>query len=216
MGGSGSTRWDGIGTRHSIGECLNLDLREIGRYLRRMPVQFNWRWSWTNGKEASISIRLLDRTQVFLICSVQRDGRAWMPIKERIALTWTSCSYGGERPWFRCPGCERRVRVIYAPPGNTMFRCRSCHNLAHTSQQQSEENRLLARVRAIQRRLGGDSAQLLPWQVPPPPKGMHARTYTRLVDELIACEQRRSALLAIGFNRLMKRSDRVLSRFRDE
>ncbi len=209
MGGSGSTRWDGIGTRHSIGECLNLDLREIGRYLRRMPVQFNWRWSWTNGREASIGIRLLDRTQIILTYSVQHDESTWIPVEERIALAWTPCTYGGERPWFRCPECGRRVRAMYAPPGNTIFRCRCCHNLAYTSQQQSEEDRLLSRIRAIQRRLAGSPAHLLPWHLPPPPEGMHARTYARLADELFALEQRRGVLLSISLNRLMKRSDRA-------
>lgn len=45
-------------------------------------------------------------------------------LEDRVALAWTPCYFGGARPWFLCPGCSRRVAVLYAFP---RFRCRLCH-----------------------------------------------------------------------------------------
>lgn len=28
-------------------------------------------------------------------------------------LTWSDCHFGGKRPWFVCPRCERRVGTVY-------------------------------------------------------------------------------------------------------
>src|ERR1700722_14048018 len=35
--------------------------------------------------------------------------------QERVCLTYTTCNYGGRRPWFICPmpECNRRVAVLY-------------------------------------------------------------------------------------------------------
>lgn len=94
-------------------------------------------------------------------------------------------------------------------------------SLAHTplpvarpTRQPPTDDRLLARIRDSQWRLGGDPAHLSPWHAPEKPKGMHTRTYWRLVDEMDDCERRRIGALAAGFNRLMARSDRLLSRSR--
>ena len=32
----------------------------------------------------------------------------------------------------RCPNCERPQRKLYAPPGDDLFLCRRCHNLAYS------------------------------------------------------------------------------------
>lgn len=43
----------------------------------------------------------------------------------------------GVRWWFACPlqGCGRRTRMLYLPPGESFFGCRSCHNLTYLQTQ---------------------------------------------------------------------------------
>ncbi len=131
-----------------------------------------------------------------------------MPVDQVVPLVWTACQYGGERPWYRCPACDRRVSALYLPPDADRFACRHCHDLAYPSQRMSENDRLLERSRAIQRRLGGDPARLLPWHVPPPPKGMHLRTDARLADALDTNERHRIAAVSAGTERMMERWER--------
>jgi hypothetical protein len=37
----------------------------------------------------------------------------WIDVEQMIALHWTPCRFGGERPWFVCPGlcCGHSVRL---------------------------------------------------------------------------------------------------------
>ena len=50
-------------------------------------------------------------------------------------LSRSSCHYGGERPWFLCPHCGRRVAILY---GGAVFACRTCYGLAYEVQREDE------------------------------------------------------------------------------
>ena len=52
-----------------------------------------------------------------------------------IHLVRTPAINQGERLWFSCPVCHKRVGQLYLPPGRTMFLCRHCHNLTYESRQ---------------------------------------------------------------------------------
>jgi hypothetical protein len=60
-----------------------------------------------------------------------------------INLTKTKCNFGGERVWFLCPACSKRVGTIYRRPLAELFLCRHCLNLTydlrryHRSRQES-------------------------------------------------------------------------------
>jgi hypothetical protein len=54
---------------------------------------------------------------------------------EHIELEKTSCNFGGQRYWMKCPGCGKRVRKLYSPPHKTYFRCRTCYDLIYQSQE---------------------------------------------------------------------------------
>ncbi|HEV2127703.1 MAG TPA: hypothetical protein VGR22_03695 [Thermomicrobiales bacterium] len=60
-----------------------------------------------------------------------RGDAEWTPRTLRVWLEWTPCHFGGERVWFRCPGCLSRRAVHFSVGG--VFRCRACHDLAYTS-----------------------------------------------------------------------------------
>src|SRR6202020_686012 len=57
---------------------------------------------------------------------------------QRVPITWTSCAFGGRRPWFRCEAsrngryCGRRVAILYS--GGGIFACRPCQRLSYECQ----------------------------------------------------------------------------------
>lgn len=117
-----------------------------------------------------------------LIYSHRPYGEEWENIREPINITWTACNFGGERPWFMCPGvvngvvCGRRVAVFYGPGG--YFLCRHCYDLNYQSQREDSAHRSLRRAQEIRRRLGGSANMRRPF--PARPKGIHYKTYFRL------------------------------------
>lgn len=101
-----------------------------------------------------------------------------------VALSWSDCHYGGQRPWFLCSGragnpCDRRVGKLYVIGGSLL--CRHCGGLVYESQYHGAHGDALAKLdtaRAIVQRLGGSGDLSAPF--PPCPKGMHFKTYHRL------------------------------------
>jgi hypothetical protein len=207
MGGYGSTRWANTPTRHCIGECLALDLARIGRSIRSGRGITTWAWTQRDG-EPSIRVNI-GECEILLTYTVRRGGGAAMDVRDAVALERTPCTRGGDRVWFRCPGCGRRVRALYLAPGRDHFCCRHCHGLAYASQQVAPDERHLIAMRKIRRRLGDDPRQSSAWVPPPKPKGMHWRTYERLRRALTEHEREREAILLEQMKRLLARSDRA-------
>jgi hypothetical protein len=98
-----------------------------------------------------------------------------------VPLTRTGCNFGGERPWFVCPGagCGRRVAGLYGP--GRYFLCRRCYDLVYESQRENGMYRALHKAQAIRKRLGGSANMTEPF--PQRPKGTHHDTYMRLFWE---------------------------------
>jgi len=123
---------------------------------------------------------------------VLRDevGRPW-----HLALVWTPCSFGGMRAWARCPGCGRRVGVLYLLHGT--WSCRVCHDLAYASTRLPDVARLVRRARAWRTRFGlrADVIEPLTWRDKPP--RMWDRTFARILARAEELERpMRMAVLA--------------------
>ncbi len=114
-----------------------------------------------------------------------KSGGEWEDVKEPVPLEWTPCNFGGERPWFVCPGvvngvaCSRRVAILYGP--GKYFLCRHCYDLCYESQCEDKGHRALRRAQKIRQQLGG-SANMME-SFPERPKGMHYDTYMKLLWE---------------------------------
>lgn len=115
-------------------------------------------------------------------------------VRQSIALAWTACHYGGHRPWLVCPGCGRRVVVVYRAGPD--FRCRRCYGLGYQSQGEGEQDHWFSKAHRIRERLGVVGSLTLH---PPRPKGMHLMTYYRLWYELIEATNR---ALRLGLHRM--------------
>ena len=68
--------------------------------------------------------------------------------KAHTELVWTPCHFGGERVWFRCPDCSKRVAILHAFP---RYSCRNCHRLAYASSNRAADYPSAAGARAPDR-----------------------------------------------------------------
>jgi hypothetical protein len=196
MGGPGSGRWyRWKGTRTTLDEVKRLDVRWLHRhgYLDRWPRVVTWtRREQPNG---AVSVALVDGRLVIEYCYRRRGTDTWEDIRQVITVDWTPCRYGGQRPWFRCPSCQRRVAVLCGY--DTLFLCRHCYRLPYTSQYETRLDRLYRKMRKLQDRIGGQYTRK--------PKGIHWRTWERLRDEAIEAEMTRDCAIEATFERLMRR-----------
>lgn len=140
-------------------------------------------WEWTRrGKAvASISIEAESLGRLRLRYQLTRQGKS--EAKDYpVPITWTPCNLGGERPWFLCPCCDRRVAKLYS---GAVFACRHCLRLNYRSQQASKRDRPCDRSWDLRRALGCDEGFLsLPAEFISKPKGMHWRRFYQKLDQL--------------------------------
>jgi len=140
--------------------------------------------------------------EVVLDYRTRRPGEDWQPVRERVALERTPCPYGGDRPWFRCPGCGARRAVLHCLGGR--FRCRSCHHLAYASTREGDADRAHRRAEKLRARLGGGPAGC--WRsIPAKPAGMRWETFERLAGQLAEAEHDALALLVADSDAMLAR-----------
>jgi hypothetical protein len=171
--GVGSGSWYRFDKKTTTEECQSIDVRYLHRNgLLRPGRSFSLRWSWAGRQTGSIGGVTHDDSRVtFFYRHRGGMGGEWEDVKETVALEWTPCNFGGERPWFICPGadCGRRVALLYGR--GRYFLCRHCYDLRYESQREDKMHRALRRTQKIRERLGGSANMLEPF--PEKPKGMH-------------------------------------------
>ena len=178
MGGPGSGRWyRWQGTRTTLEEVYRLDVRWLHRH-GYLDGRSHW-VTWSRGEQQVGSLLLaLQPEGVVLTYRYRVGGGDWESVRQVVTLDWTACHYGGQRPWFRCPGCQRRVAVLCGY--DRLFLCRHCYWLPYTSQYETRLDRLYRKLRKLQDRVGEQYARK--------PKGMHWRTWERLRDQALDAE----------------------------
>lgn len=110
---------------------------------------------------------------------------------DRLELSRVANHYGGDRAYFLCPGCGRRVRFLYRPQGGGPFRCRHCWSLNYPSQQErpNEFSAYRRGVKLLRERFKVPEAQIPTLGMfyeyrPARPKWMHRLTYMELCQKL--------------------------------
>jgi hypothetical protein len=187
MGGEGSGNWYRFDKKTTTGECQSVDVRYLHRngHLRGGHRFSSLRWARAGRETVSIGgvVSGDGRPEQVTLLYRHRSGPGgeWEEIQEPLPLSWTACNFGGERPWFICPGAGsgRRVAVLYGP--ERYFLCRHCYDLVYESQREDGMNRTLRRAQAIRERLGGSTTMMESF--PEKPGGMHQETYMRLFWE---------------------------------
>lgn len=148
----------------------------------------------TSGELPTLDVRDLKREGLVAPGQGQLEGVA--------CLEWTSCTFGGSRPWFVCPGqgCGRRAAILYGTKNRWL--CRRCLDLAYASQRENRLGRARRRAERARRRLGPDDA--------PRPKGMHHTTFVRIRSEYLKAYEEFAVLYQ---ERRAKLSDQLARRF---
>ena len=190
----------------------SLDIRALHRAgLLRAGYACNWEWKrhgeviGTIGIEAESLIRLRLRYRV--ISREETESKDYP-----VPITWTSCHLGGNRPWFLCPCCGRRVAKLYL---RRVFACRHCLRLNYASQQ-NKRDRAADHSWKLRTVLGCPEGFLsLPAELIPKPKGMHWRTFEQKVEQLKRVDARAladaGAMLA-SIERSLGHASRALAR----
>lgn len=183
MGGLGSGRTG----RNTTGAMLALSLTNVSKH-----EAYAGRIEWTiyDGSTRSIGFER----------SPWSVRLSWGGNTYPVRLVATDTAFGGERKWFACPwsGCKHRVTKLYL--GSYGPGCRHCYRLAFTSTHIDQYQRSMNIMRRMRKKLGGhpDDDGL-----PEKPKGMHWRTYWRLVDRYEDLERRADLDMANALNRFM-------------
>jgi len=183
MGSAGSGNWYRFNKKSTTEECRSLDVRRLRREGLLKPARlFSWSWSRAGREVASIGALVEGHDGpervVLLFRRTRGPSGEWEDVRECVPLFWTACNFGGERPWFICPGagCGRRVAILYGP--GKYFLCRHCYDLVYESKRDNAMYRALHKAQSIRERLGGSANMMEPF--PEKPKGMHWKTYERL------------------------------------
>lgn len=170
------------GIKRSTKNMHALDICKLHRAGLLKPGQYlTWNWSRRGNVVASIGGTVDTINSVTLNYRTRPYGGEWQDKHYQVIVDWTACNYGGSRPWWLCPCCGRRVAVLW---GGSTYACRHCHKLAYQSTRNSPESKAFTRADKVRKRLGwcagvandqGDK-----------PKGMHWKTYLRLLNQLNA------------------------------
>jgi len=208
MGGEGSGNWYRFDKKTITGECHSVDVRYLHREGLLTPGHwFSLRWSQAGRERGSIRGAVIgdEKPEQVILTYRHRSGPSgeWKEVREPVPLSWTDCNFGGERPWFICPGagCSRRVAVLYG--AGRYFLCRHCYDLVYESQRESGMYRALHKAQAIRKRLGGSANMMEPF--PEKPKGMHHETYWRLREEHDEADMEQLAGMREWLDRLKKK-----------
>ncbi|MEP3946679.1 hypothetical protein [Ascidiaceihabitans sp.] len=202
MGGYGSGR---TGYRQKAEECRTLDVNRMHRQgVLRAGQSGNWIWSRDGAEVARVGYHAHDGHLV-LNYRVRLHGGPWESVIEPVPLVYAQCHYGGQRPYFRCPGmkngrsCNRRVAKLYS--GGKYFLCRSCYNISYASQSEPRYDRMLRRANKLRMELGGEPGTA--YFIAPKPKGMWQRTYKRKRFEIEWCENQADHLFIANFAHIL-------------
>lgn len=183
MGGLGS---GGHNRRHyrRVEDCRRLDAAALQRQgVLAAGWQGQWVWKAADGETALIHIAAHD-DRIELAYRYREGDGPWTPVHEAIALSWSPRRLGGAQPYFLCPDCARRVRIVYLLAAR--FRCRFCHGLVYASSQEGPRDRLVRRIQKRRRQLGADPGIEAP--LPPRPKTMRQEAYDQLCKAIAADE----------------------------
>jgi len=198
MGGIGSGRHWYYDAKSTVSDYHSIDIRRWHKKNLLVPgTSFSTRWFRNDKVTGSISV--LANEKCVILNYRHKKLEEWVNINYPVDLEWTSCNFGGKRPWFICPAqdCGRRVAILY---GGAVFACRHCYQLAYQSQRENIDDRATRRAEKIRDHMGWEPGILNGEGLKP--KWMHQNTFARLClihNEFVTISLR-EASLRFGIN----------------
>jgi hypothetical protein len=162
--------------RATLEDGFRLDLNRLKRAgLLRPGAWSGWEWK-RDGETIGVAN---------LSVALHADGTGCLRLNlgslhQIISLTSDSRRFGGCQWYFVCPRTDRRVSVLWMPPGARSFASRHAwkRQVAYRSQFLGPDDRAWYGKHKIKRRLIGD-LDSDEWDLPPKPKRMRWSTYAR-------------------------------------
>ena len=170
-------------------DCLQLDVRQLHREgVLRAGHGGNWVWrsKRTGTTTGSLSFRVNAHSLVLQYSAADR------PITQEIAVTRTSCNYGGNRPLACMSNLQCAMRSPIFRFGR--FACRTCQRVVYRSQSECALGRSWRRQSKAEAQLGPGQSR---------PKGMHKARYERLRWTIWNCEMLRDDAVEAFEQRLL-------------
>lgn len=179
MGGLGSGRYYRGSGRLTTEETKRIDIRYLKKQNMLRPNRTG-SLSWSCGGEptGNINYTMLVDSMILKFRWQHYGSEDWQAVEQTIWFDRTRCNYGGERKWFLCPRCNKRVAILYG--ADVKFYCRHCYQLPYTSQGEDYVDRMQRRADKINLKLDPDD---LEGDFYYKPKGMHQKTFNRLIAE---------------------------------
>ena len=135
---------------------MPLDIRKITRKGLLVPGNgFSWQWLVNDRQVAGISIRVNFDHGMLLSYRMKSTGEV---VEQRVQTQTSLCHLGGQRHWFICPRCSKRVAVLYAP--GRYFACRQCGGLGYTTQKEGIGDRASTKADKLRKRMGWEAGIL--------------------------------------------------------
>ena len=160
-------------------------LRECGRFIPGGYTrgQITWRSTRTKKQTGSVAFSA-DENGITLQYTWTPYGGESQQMQERIEWDWLQVGFG-RRPYFECPVCGKRCARIAFRGGR--WGCKQCAGACSDTENDRPYYRLMARCQKIRE-------ERLKWKPGESwgerPKGMHKRTFFRLVEQAEELDQR--------------------------
>lgn len=175
------TRWLMNSRRSTTGDLRRFSVHKIASHgLKLRGASFGWQWSQDGETQASIDASVQGGEYgANLVLNYTLNGS---PVTQRIRLAASPCRFGGVRWLAICPNTGRRVAHLYIGASGAFSR--QAYGLAFNSQRECPLDRSLRRRDKALAKLKADDPMLFRR-----PKGMHSRTYERLMQEVFQEEE---------------------------
>lgn len=191
-----------------------LDIRELPDEMFEPGASTSWSWWRSTGchrgdtkgeKVATIGMRCETKHRMWLVYSVDGEDK-----KYPVSVEWTPCNFGGERPWWLCPGqgCGRRCAILY---GGEVFVCRECRDLTYYRETISGQSVkiLQHKIRKIERQYKDEDMPDCVDLLGDKPKHMHESTWAEIQDEYERLRDEYDRAFAMKARQLAERADGV-------
>jgi hypothetical protein len=161
------------------GECARLDVHELAREGKLKLGTRGWLFG-------AISFEVTggpDARQLVLEFPLKSAGGELLdPLQQIICCYWRKAHFGGRYLMFTCPECHRPVRVLYARAYDRIFffSCHKCAGITYQSTMGHRWDRSARRIEKLRARLKWGAGGTMPIK----PRGMHERTYQRILGML--------------------------------
>jgi hypothetical protein len=175
MGGIGSGNWYRWDKQDTVEATKRIDIRYMKKEgLLKAGTTGTLRWTIGGEPNGKISYSVF-HDHLRLDFRYRKNGEEWQLIEQGVPFGRTPCNYGGERLWFHCPRCNKRVGLLYGH--DVLFLCRHCYQLPYASQQEGRLDNLITQKHNIGERIFeyyeyGEGYMKK--------KGMHQKTFDRL------------------------------------